>query len=171
MIQETPLVNRVAESGLTTIDLMDYLPKEAITLFDIKPLLVQGMVLMEKHFRESLKQTDWEQYRGKQVAVCCTADALVPKWAYMLLASYLVPVAKQVTFGTVEEAENALMIDAIKQIDASQYASNRVVIKGCGDRDIPAEAYLAISTQLLPVVKSLMYGEPCSTVPIYKQPK
>ena len=150
---------------------MGYLPKDTIVPFDIKPLLVQGMVLMEKHFRENLKQTDWNQYKGKIVAVYCSADALVPKWAYMLLASYLVPVARQVVFGTVDEAENALMIDAIKQIDASQYAGSRVVIKGCGDRDIPAEAYLAISTQLLPVVKSLMYGEPCSTVPIYKQPK
>ena len=118
MIQETPLLNRVAESGLTTIDLMDYLPKEPITLFDIKPLLVQGMVLMEKHFRESLKQTDWELYRGKKVAVCCTADALVPKWAYMLLASYLVPVAQQVAFGTVEDVENALMIGFIDKIIA-----------------------------------------------------
>ncbi len=171
MIQETPLVNRVAESGLTTIDLVDFLPKEGVVSFDIKPLLVQGMVLMEKPFRESLKQTDWEQYKGQIVAVHCSADALVPKWAYMLLATYLVPVAKQVVFGTVTDAENALMLKAIGQIDAKQYAGARMVIKGCGDRDIPAEAYLAISTQLLPVVKSLMYGEPCSTVPIYKQPK
>lgn len=171
MIQEKPLVNRVAESGLTTIDLMDYLPQEAIAPFDIKPLLEQGMVLMEKHFRESLKQTDWEPYKGKVVAVYCSADALVPKWAYMLIASYLAPVAKHITFGTLAEAENTLMLKAIEQIDASKYAGARVVVKGCGQRDIPAEAYLAISTQLLPVVKSLMYGEPCSTVPIYKQPK
>lgn len=171
MIQETPLVNRVAESGLTTIDLIDYLPKEAVVPFDIKPLLVQGMVLMEKPFRESLKQTDWATYHGKIVAVFCSADALVPKWAYMLLATYLSPVAKQVLFGGVEVVENALMLKAISEIDTKQYEGARVVVKGCGDRDIPAEAYLAISTQLLPVVKSLMYGEPCSTVPIYKQPK
>lgn len=171
MTQETPLINRVAESGLTTIDLVDFLPKEAIVAFDLQPFLVQGIVLMEKHYRESLKQTDWEQYRGKLVAVCCTADALIPKWAYMLPASYLVPVAKRIVFGTVREVENAMMMEAIGQLDTSKYAGAKVVIKGCGDRDVPAAAYLAISTQLLPVVKSLMYGEPCSTVPIFKKPK
>lgn len=171
MIQQTPLINRVAESGLTTLDLADLLPKQPVVAFDMKPLLVQGMVLMEKPFREHLKQTDWLQYQGQIVAVYCSADALIPKWAYMLLASYLQPVVAQVVYGSVTDAENALLLKAIAIIDAEQYNGARLVIKGCGDRDIPAEAYLAISTQLLPVVKSLMYGEPCSTVPIYKQPK
>jgi hypothetical protein len=171
MMQETPLINRVAESGLTTLDLADLLPKQPVLAFDMKPLLVQGLVLMEKAFREHLKQTDWQLYKDQIVAVYCSADALIPKWAYMLLASYLQPVAKQVVYGSVVDAENALLLKAIADIDVKQYEGARLVIKGCGDRDIPAEAYLAISTQLLPVVKSLMYGEPCSTVPIYKQPK
>jgi hypothetical protein len=171
MMQETPLINRIAESGLTTLDLADLLPKQPVLAFDMKPLLVQGLVLMEKAFREHLKQTDWQLYKDQIVAVYCSADALIPKWAYMLLASYLQPVAKQVVYGSVVDAENALLLKAIADIDVKQYEGARLVIKGCGDRDIPAEAYLAISTQLLPVVKSLMYGEPCSTVPIYKQPK
>jgi hypothetical protein len=171
MTQETPLINRVAESGLTTLDLADLLPKQPILVFDMKPFLVQGLVLMEKPFREQLKQTDWQLYHDQIVAVYCSADALIPKWAYMLLASYLQPVAKQVVYGSTADAENALLLSAIAKIDPKQYEGARLVIKGCGDRDIPAEAYLAISTQLLPVVKSLMYGEPCSTVPIYKQPK
>jgi hypothetical protein len=171
MTQETPLINRVAESGLTTLDLADLLPKQPILVFDMKPFLVQGLVLMEKPFREQLKQTDWQLYHDQIVAVYCSADALIPKWAYMLLASYLQPVAKQVVYGSTADAENALLLNAIAKIDPKQYEGARLIIKGCGDRDIPAEAYLAISTQLLPVVKSLMYGEPCSTVPIYKQPK
>ena len=171
MTQETPLINRVAESGLTTLDLADLLPKQPILVFDMKPLLVQGLVLMEKPFREHLKQTDWQLYQDQVVAVYCSVDALIPKWAYMLLASYLQPVAKQVVYGSAVDAENALLLSAIAKIDPKQYEGARLIIKGCGDRDIPAEAYLAISTQLLPVVKSLMYGEPCSTVPIYKQPK
>ncbi len=165
------MINRVAESGLTTLDLADLLPKQPILVFDMKPLLVQGLVLMEKPFREQLKQTDWQLYQGQVVAVHCSADALIPKWAYMLLASYLQPVAKQVVYGSAVDVENALLLNAIAKIDPKKYEGARLVIKGCGDRDIPAEAYLAISTQLLPVVKSLMYGEPCSTVPIYKQPK
>lgn len=165
------MINRVAESGLTTLDLADLLPKQPVLVFDIKPLLVQGLVLMEKPFREQLKQTDWQFYQDQVVAVYCSADALIPKWAYMLLASYLQPVAKQVVYGSAMDAENALLLNAIGKIDPKQYEGARLVIKGCGDREIPAEAYLAISTQLLPVVKSLMYGEPCSTVPIYKQPK
>ncbi len=165
------MINRVAESGLTTLDLADLLPKQPILVFDMKPFLVQGLVLMEKPFREQLKQTDWQLYHDQIVAVYCSADALIPKWAYMLLASYLQPVAKQVVYGSTADAENALLLNAIAKIDPKQYEGARLIIKGCGDRDIPAEAYLAISTQLLPVVKSLMYGEPCSTVPIYKQPK
>lgn len=171
MMQETPLQNKVAESGLTTLDLADLLPIQAIIELDIKPLLVQGMVLMEKPYREALKQTNWSQYQGQTVAVHCSADALIPKWAYMLLASYLQPVAEMVLFGNKTEVENQLLLKAIENIDTLPYVGARVVVKGCGQRDIPAEAYLRISAVLLPVVKGLMYGEPCSTVPIYKRTK
>ncbi len=168
-MQETPLINRIADSGLLTLDLADLLPRAEIVELDIKPFLVQGLVLMEKPFREALKQTDWQPYSQKIVAVHCSGDALIPKWAYMLLASYLQPVAGKVKFGTKEAVENALLSEAIENIDTQNYVGARVVVKGCGERDIPAEAYLAISAKLLPVVKSLMYGEPCSTVPIYKR--
>lgn len=168
-MQETPLINRVAESGLVTLDLADLLPHYGIVELDIKPFLVQGLVLMEKPFREALKQLDWQPYHQQTVAVHCSTDALIPKWAYMLVASYLQPIAHQVMFGNIPTIENALLLKAIENIDTTNYVDARVVIKGCGERDIPAEAYLAISAKLLPVVKSLMYGEPCSTVPIYKR--
>ncbi|CAN5245269.1 DUF2480 family protein [soil metagenome] len=168
-MQETPLINRIAESGLLTLDLADYLPKQPITELDIKPFLVQGLVLMEKPFREALKHTDWQVYKGQIVAVHCSIDALIPKWAFMLLASYLQPVAANVAFGTKGEVENQLLLNSLENIDTDSYVNARVVIKGCGDRDIPAEAYMKISAVLMPVVKSLMYGEPCSTVPVYKR--
>ncbi len=168
-MQETPLINRIAESGLVTLDLADFLPAEPIAELDIKPFLVQGLVLMEKPFREALKQTDWQAYQGKIVAVYCSADALIPKWAYMLLASYLQPVATQIAFGNKLEVENQLLLKSLENIDTQKYVDARVVIKGCGDRDIPAEAYMKISAILLPLVKSLMYGEPCSTVPVFKR--
>lgn len=169
--EEAPLVNRVAQSGLITLDLADMLPQEPVVLFDLKPYLVQETVLMEKPFRQALKEVDWNQYQDKIVAVHCSADALIPKWAYMLVASYLGPVCKQMHFGSVEVAENKILLQKIAALDKTEYIDQRVVIKGCGDRDIPGEVYLAISAELLPVVKSLMYGEPCSTVPVYKKPK
>lgn len=169
-MQEEVLINRVAESGLLTLDLAEYLPMEPVVEFDIKPYLVQGLVLMEKPFREALKQQDWSAYQDKWMAVFCSTDALIPKWAFMLLASYLQPVAKQVVFGDKTAAENQYLLAALENINTQDYVDARVVVKGCGQRDIPAEAYLRVSTLLLPVVKSLMYGEPCSTVPIYKKP-
>lgn len=169
-MQETPLINKVAESGLLTLDLADLLPGQgAVVELDIKPWLVQGLVLMEKPFREALKQQNWQPYAGQIVGVYCSADALIPKWAYMLVATYLQPVAAQVLFGNKLAVENNLLLKAIENIDTQTYVDARVVVKGCGERDIAAEAYLAISAKLLPVVKSLMYGEPCSTVPVYKR--
>lgn len=171
MTQESPIVNRVAQSGLITLDLADLLPAEALVQFDLKPLLVQETVLMEKPFRESLKQIDWSAYAGKVVAVDCSVDTLIPKWAYMLVSSYLSEHAKAIYCSTVIEAENSMLLQNIQQLDLAHYQDARVVIKGCGQRDIPAEAYLAITQKLQPVVKSLMYGEPCSTVPVYKSKK
>lgn len=169
--EEAPLVNRVAQSGLITIDMATMLPKQSVTEFDLKPYLVQEAVLMEKPFREALKGLDWAQFQDAVVAVHCSADALIPKWAYMLVASYLSGICSQVHFGSVEAVENKVLLQNIAALDKTEYIDQRVVIKGCGDRDIPEEAYLAISAKLLPVVKSLMYGEPCSTVPVYKRPK
>lgn len=162
-------VNKVAESGIITLDLEDYYPKQDIRVFDMKDYLFMGLILKEKDFRENLKTLDWQPYEGKIVTVTCTADAIIPVWAYMLVSAYLQPLAEQVLFGTQEQATTQLLLNNIAAIDASAYADQRVVIKGCGEKSIGEAAYLQITNQLRPVVKSIMYGEPCSTVPIFKK--
>lgn len=166
-----PIVNKVAESGIVTLDLAQYIPAdESLVLFDLKPFLYMEMILREKDYRAALQTHDWQQYAGKHVAIHCTVDAIIPVWAYMLAAHYLEPVATSVYFGTVEEMKKDIVLNAINHIDKNEYADKRVVIKGCGDTPIPDAAYVAITWYLKPVVKSIMYGEPCSTVPIYKKP-
>lgn len=162
------LINKVADSGIVTIDLEDYLPAVEITAFDLKDFLFMGLILKEKDFRESLKSLDWTSYKGKSVAVFCSADAIIQHWAYMLVASYLMEHADIVYAGDPEEMKKHLFLKNIDSIPVEDYAGKKVVIKGCGDESIPAYAYLGITSRLRPVVKSLMYGEPCSTVPVYK---
>jgi len=165
------LVNKVAESGIITLDLAPYIPTDEIAEFDLKPFLFREMILKEKDYRAALLTHDWAQYDGRHVAVLCSVDAIVPVWAYMLAASYLQPVAASVHFGTRDELQKILLTSRINAIDLQEYADKRVVIKGCGDTPIPDAAYLAVTVHLRPVAKSIMYGEPCSTVPIYKAPK
>ncbi len=160
-------VNKVAESGIVTIDLEEYIPNE-ILVFDLKDHLFMGLILKEKDFREALKKEDWEKYRSKPVAITCSQDAVIPMWAYMLVSSYLQPYASDIFFGDEPFARNALMNNNISQIDIKDFAGKRVVIKGCGEKEIPASAYVEITRLIRPVVKSIMYGEPCSTVPIFK---
>jgi hypothetical protein len=162
-------VNKVAESGIITLDLENYYPEGQVLVFDLKDYLFMGLILKEKDFREALKNMDWLPYQGKTVTVTCTADAIIPVWAYMLVSAYLQPVASQVLFGTEEQATNQLLLHNIAAIDASAFADQRVVIKGCGEKSIGEAAYLQITNQLRPVAKSIMYGEPCSTVPIFKR--
>jgi hypothetical protein len=163
--------NKVAESGIITFDLSKYLiPDNDIALFDLKPFLFRELILKEKDYRDSLSSYDWQQYQGKYVALFCSVDAIIPVWAYMLAASYLQPVAKSVFMGTVSELQKSYLLKEIEHIDANEYNDKRVVIKGCGDVPIPDAAYVTITEKLRPVVKSLMYGEPCSTVPLYKKP-
>lgn len=163
------IVNKVAESGIITLDLTSYLPAETnLASFDLKPFLYMEMILREKDYRAALQTHDWSQYADKHVAVFCSADAIVPVWAYMLAASYLQPVAQEVFFGTPAEMANSIIRANVAAIDKAEYSDKRVVIKGCGDTPVPESAYVAITQHLRPVVKSLMYGEPCSTVPIYK---
>lgn len=164
-----PIVNKVAESGIITLDLAPYLPAEGAFPFDLKPFLFREMILKEKDYRTALQTHDWSQYKDKHVAVHCSADAIIPVWAYMLAASYLQPVAASVYFGTEDELNKILLTDRINKIDLDEYTDKRVVIKGCGDTPIPDAAYLAVTVHLRPVVKSIMYGEPCSTVPVYKK--
>ena len=161
--------NKVVESGLITIDLEHYLPSGDIQAFDLKDFLFMEMLLKEKDFRQALETHDWKQYQEKTIAVFCSTDAIIPMWAYMLVVAKLSPCASSIQYGTVDEVFKSTFIKHIQQIDASQFEGKRVFIKGCGEKEIPPYAYMEISSKLIPVVASLMYGEPCSTVPVYKK--
>jgi hypothetical protein len=161
------IVNKVSESGLITLDLEQYYPREEVVLYDLKDYLFMGLILKEKDFREALKTLDWEVYKNKYVGVTCSADAIIPPWAYMLAASYLQPVAKDVIMGDEKEVHKAIFLKNIQGINADEFTGQRVVVKGCGDTPIGEFAYMEITKLLRPVVKTIMYGEPCSTVPIY----
>ena len=163
------IVNKVAESSLITLNLEDFYPKEDIIVFDLKDYLFMGLILKEKDFRGALKNIDLENYRDKIVAVHCSADAIIPIWAYMLIASQLQGVAKDIQFATKEQLMEKLLVSNISQLNIEKYIDKRVVIKGCGDLPIKEAAYIEITKVLRPVVKSIMYGEPCSTVPVYKK--
>ena len=163
-------VNKVAESGIITLNLEDYYPKEEPAVFDMKDHLFMGLILKEKDFREALKSLDISVYEGKAVALTCSADAVIPMWAYMLVASLLQPVAKEIIFANAEQAKEKILLRNIEQIDTADFQDNRLVIKGCGELTIGEAAYVAITNKLRPVAKSIMYGEPCSTVPVFKKP-
>lgn len=164
-------VNKVAESGIKTLDLEQLYPRAGeVVVFDLKAFLFMGLILKEKDFREQLKQLDVSPYQDKIVAITCTADAIIPMWAYMLVTSLLQPVATRVLYGTAEAVTEKILLSNIDKIDANLYAGERVVLKGCGEVPVSEAAYIAATEKLRPVVKSLMFGEPCSTVPVYKQP-
>ncbi len=163
------MINKVAESALITINLEDYYPKETIAVFDLKDYLFMGLILKEKDFRESLKNLDLAPYTEKIVAITCSADAVIPMWAYMLTASALQPVAKDVYFGTEAAIREQLLLKNIAAIDTTEFTEKRIVVKGCGELPIGEAAYLQATKILRPVAKSIMYGEPCSTVPIFKK--
>jgi hypothetical protein len=165
------IVNRVANSGVVSLDLEDYYHAGERVVFDIKDQLFQGLILREKDFREFLKANDWSQYKGKNVAIICSEDAIVPTWAYMLLAVQLEPFANSIVFGDLTVLEDYLFRQALAQINPEDFAGKRVVVKGCSKFPVPVSAYVEITRLLKPVVQSLMYGEPCSTVPVYKKPK
>lgn len=167
---ESTFVNKVAESGIISVNLEDFLPREEVEVFDMKDYLFMGLILKEKDFREALKLLDTTPFSGKKIAITCSADAIIPMWAYMLVASALQPIASDILFGNKEDASNKILIKNIQQIEVSDYFDKRVVIKGCGELPISEEAYMEITKKLRPVVKSIMYGEPCSTVPVFKKP-
>jgi hypothetical protein len=168
---EDIIINKVSQSALLTLNLEDFYPQGEIVIFDVKNYLFMELILKEKEFREALKNLDWSVYQNKNVGITCTADAIIPLWAYMLATTYLQPFAKEVIFGNEETVFNVIFLKNLWKIDASEYEGKRVVVKGCGDKKIPESAYVEISKMLRPVAKSIMYGEPCSTVPIFKAPK
>ncbi|GJM62186.1 DUF2480 family protein [Persicobacter diffluens] len=170
-LQDQPIVNKVANSGLEQIDLETLRPEGERVLLDIKDQLFQGMILREKDFRDFVKATDWTQYQDKHVAITCSEDAIVPTWAFMLLTTRLNPFAHTIVFGDLEELETVIFRKALAHFDYKQFEDKMVVIKGCSDKAVPTSAYVELSHRLVPHAKGIMYGEPCSTVPIYKKPR
>ena len=169
MEQQNEIVNRVAASPLITFDLDTYyVPGERVVL-DIKDQLFQEAILREKDFRLFIKTHDWEQYRGKFVAVYCSVDAIIPAWAYMLVGIALESVAAKVVFGSKESLETELFNSNLQRVDWSSFKDQKVVVKGCSKTAVPHGVFLEIATRLKPFVSSLMFGEPCSTVPLYKR--
>jgi len=164
-----PIINKVAESGIVSFNLEDLYPKEEIKVFDLKDFLFMGLILKEKDYRQALQQLDWEQFTNKNVAITCTADAIIPVWAYMLAVTYLQPIAREVVMGNENQLIETVLANRIAQLDLHEFEDKRIVIKGCGEVHIPESAYVAITQKIRPVVKSIMYGEPCSTVPLYKK--
>ena len=173
MIEQTekPLVNRVSESGLITINLENYLPKGDIINFDIKDYLFMELILKEKDFREALKAYDWTQLQDKNLLIFCSTDAIIPTWAYMLVSVNASPYASNIYFGNEESFASYYVLRELDKIDYKQYEQQRVVIKGCSDKPVPSSAYVELTRKLQPYAQSIMFGEPCSTVPIFKRPR
>jgi len=168
---EKPLVNRVASSSLITLNLEDFFPKAEVVPFDLKQYLFMELIVKEKDFREAMQQHDWSQYQGKVLLVFCSADAIIPMWAYMLVAASAAPYAADIFQGDAEAYYKTAFAKALDALDLSGYDQKRIVIKGCSDKPVPAAAYIEITRLLQPYAQSIMYGEPCSTVPIFKRPR
>lgn len=165
------LVNKIAASGIITIDLETLVKSQEIIELDISQFLFRGLLLKEKDFRAELKTFDWSQFSGDIVAVYCSTDAIVAQWAYMLIVNALTKEDVEFYYGSKDEVWNLLLLQSIKELATDEYEDKIVVIKGCGTRSLPNAAYLEVTKKLLPTVKSLMFGEPCSTVPVYKKRK
>ena len=164
------LVNKVAASGLITLKLEEYWPAEPLVSFDLKDYLFMELILKEKDFREAIKEHDFSQYQDKVLLVYCSADAIIPAWAYMLVAAAAAPYASDIYQGTEEEYLRDHYRAVVRGFDVADYEGQRIVVKGCGDRAVPPAAYLEVTAKLRPVARSIMFGEPCSTVPVYKRP-
>ena len=164
------IVNKVAQSQLITLDLADFHVSGERKLLDITDQLFMGQVLKEKDFRAFIDGTDWSRFQGQHVAVTCTADAIVPVWAYMLLATSLQPFVETLVFGNLETLETELYRNALSQkLNPEEFRNRKVVIKGCGDIFVPVATFVEITRILRPVADKIMYGEPCSTVPVFKR--
>lgn len=170
-MEEELIINRVSKSGLVSLDLEDFYHQGDRIVYDLKDNLYMGLILREKDFREFLKTHNWSYYANKNVAITCTEEAIIPTWAYMLLAIQLESYANMVVFGTLDDLERKLYDDAIARINFNDYIGAKVVVKGCSKVDVPTSAYVEITRRLKPFAQSIMFGEPCSTVPLYKKPK
>jgi len=163
------IINRVASSKLVTIDLEDFYPEGKRVLFDIKDWLFEGFVLREKDFRNQIAEFDWSQYQDKYVALTCSTDAIIPGWAYMLLSIQLEPYAKKIVIGTLDNLETSIYQDIINALNVSEFKDKPIIIKGCSNKPVPQNAYIMLSNKLKPIAKSIMYGEACSSVPLFKK--
>ena len=165
---EDEIINRVANSPLVTVDLEDYYPKGARVLFDIKDWLFEGFVLREKDFRDKALNFDWSQYQDCYVALTCSTDAIIPAWAFMLLSMHLQPYAKKIVIGDLIALETSIYQDIINALDVSEFQNKPLIIKGCSKKPVPQNAYIMLANKLKPIAKSIMYGEACSSVPLFK---
>ena len=163
------IVNRVANSKLVVVDLEDCYPVGKRMLFDIKDWLFEGLVLREKEFRAQVNTHDWSQYQDTYVALTCSTDAIVPAWAYMLLTIHLEPYAKKILIGDLEQLEGSIYQTIIEHLDVAPFKDKPLIIKGCSNKPVPANAYILLSQKLKPIAKSIMYGEACSSVPLFKK--
>jgi hypothetical protein len=168
-VSDKPLINRVANSGLVTIDLENFFPSGDIVPFDLKDYLFMELMLKEKDFRQALDAHDWSQYQGKNIALFCSTDAIIPMWAYMLVTTLATPFVNDIALCLPEQFVETAYWKKIAALSIDDYKDKRIVVKGCSDKPVPASAYLEITRRLQPVAKSLMFGEPCSTVPVYKR--
>jgi len=169
IIMPKEIVNRVAESKLITFDLEELYPEGERIVFDIKDWLHEGFILKEKEFRAFAEAHNWEQYKDAFVALYCSTDAIIPGWAYMLLTTKLQPQAKKIAQGNLEQLETVIYQEIIEKLELSAFQDKYVIVKGCSNKPVPPNAYLLITSRLQSVVKSLMYGEACSSVPLYKK--
>lgn len=167
-ILKDEIINRVANSKLITLDLEDYYPAGKRILFDIKDWLFEGFVLREKEFRQHVSDFDWSTYKNAYVALTCSSDAIIPGWAYMLLSIQLEPYVKNVIIGDLEQLETSIYQDIINNLEVLEFEGKPIIIKGCANKPVPQNAYIMLSTKLKPIAKSIMYGEACSSVPLYK---
>lgn len=163
--------NRVAESKLVTIDLEDYYPQGKRVVFDIKDWLFQELILKEKDFREQVQNHDWSQYKDQYVALTCSVDAIIPSWAYLLITAQLSPFTQRIIVGNLVELETAIFQDIISNLVLDDYKDKPTIIKGCSNKPIPETAYIQLISKLIPIAKSVMFGEACSTVPLFKSKK
>ena len=163
------IVNKVSKSKIKTIDLEEYYPKEPLVILDIKKWLFKGFILKEKEFRESLENHDWKNYKDTYVALCCSSEAIIPAWAYLLVVSYASAYSKKIVIGSLETLRNFIYRDIIEHINYKAFENKIVVVKGCSEKKIPENAYVFLIEKLRPVVRKIMYGEICSAVPLYKK--